>query len=48
MALKVLDKVRIHFPDTKQIIEDSIDQKFLKENIPADEVIFFTSIEAKN
>ena len=47
VALKVLDEVRVHFPDTKQFIEDFIDQECLKENISADEVIFFTSLEAK-
>ena len=40
VALKVLDEVRIRFPDTKQIIGDSIDQECLKENISVDEVIF--------
>ena len=48
MALKVLDEVRVRFPDTKQFIEDSIDQECLKENTTADEVIFCTSLEAKS
>ena len=48
VALKVLDAVKVHFPDTKQFIEDSIDQEYLKENISADEVIFLTSLEAKS
>ena len=48
VALKVLDTVKVHFPDTKQFIEDSIDQEYLKENISADEVIFLTSLEAKS
>ena len=47
VALKVLDEVRIHFPDTKQFIEDSIDQECLKENISADEVIFFCKSRRK-
>ena len=48
VALKILDTVKTQFPDTKQFIEDSIDQQCLKENISADEVIFFTSLEAKS
>ena len=40
VALKILDTVKTQFPDTKQFIEDSIDQQCLKENISADEVIF--------
>ena len=40
VALKVLDEVRVQFLDTKQFIEDSIEQECLKENIYADEVIF--------
>ena len=40
VALKVLDDIRIHFPDTKQFIEDLIDEECLKERISADEVIF--------
>ena len=38
MALKVLDEVRVRFPDTEQFIEDSIEQECLKQNISADEV----------
>ena len=48
MTLKVLDAVKNQFPDTKQFIEDSIDQECLNENISAEEVIFFTSLEAKS
>ena len=48
VALKVLGAVKEQFPDIKQYIEDSIDQECLKENISADEVIFFTSLEAKS
>ena len=40
VAMKVLDAVKVHFPDTKQFIEDSIDQECLKEDISADEVFF--------
>ena len=48
VALKELGAVKEQFPDTKQFIEDSIDQECLKENISADEVIFFTSLEGKS
>ena len=40
VALKVLYEVRIRFPDTKQLIEDLIDEECLKEKVSADEVIF--------
>ena len=40
VALKVLDDIRIRFPDTKQFIEDLIHEECLKERISADEVIF--------
>ena len=33
VALKVLDDIRIRFPDTKQFIEDLIDEECLKENL---------------
>ena len=48
VALKVLDAVKTQFPDTKNVIEDLIDEECQKENISADEVIFFTSLEAKS
>ena len=47
VALKVLEAVKSHFLDTKQFIEDSIDQECLKENISADEVIFFYKSRSK-
>ena len=48
VALKVLGEVRVRFPDTKQFLEDYIEQECLKENIPAYEEIFFTSLEANS
>ena len=48
MALKVLDEGRIRFPDTKQVIEDLIEEECLKEKISGNEAIFFTSLEAKS
>ena len=47
VALKVLDEVRVRFPDTKKFIEDCIEHECLKQNISSDEVIVFTSLEAK-
>ena len=47
-ALKVLSEVKVQFPETKQFIKEAMDQESLKENISADEVIFFTSLEAKS
>ena len=40
VALKVLGAMKEQFPDTKQFIEDLIDEECLKEKIFADEVIF--------
>ena len=48
VALKVLDAVKEQFPDTKQFIEDLIDEECLKEKISADEVIFLQVWEAKS
>ena len=48
VVLKALDEIRIRFPDTKQFIEDLIDEECQKEKISADKVIFFTSLEAKS
>ena len=48
VALKVLDEVRICYPNTKKFVEDLIDEECQKEEISADEVIFFTSLEAKS
>ena len=47
VALKVLDAVKTQFPDTKQFIEDLIDEECLKERIYVDEAIFL-SLEAKS
>ena len=40
LALKALDEVRVRFPDTKQFLEDFIEQECLKGNMSANEVIF--------
>ena len=47
--MKVLEEVKEHFPETKEFIEDCIEQEYSKENISVDEVIFpFTCLEAKS
>ena len=49
ITMKVLGKVKVQFPETKEFIEEHLEQKCLKENISVEEVIFiFTSLEAKN
>ena len=45
---RVLDAVKLNFPETTQFIQDCLEQKRSKENISVDEVIFlFTSLVAK-
>ena len=49
ITLKVLDEVQVQFPQTKEFIEERLKQKYLKENIPVEEVIFlFTSLEVNS
>ena len=48
VALKVLDEVKVKFPETIQFIEGCIEQECLKENVPVEEVIFFTILEVKS
>ena len=49
ISLEVLNDVTAEFPETKEFIEKHLEQKYLKENISVDEVIFlFTSLEAKS
>ena len=40
MALKVLNEVKVQFLETKQFIEELIEQECLKKYISAEEVIF--------
>ena len=40
VALKVLDEIKVQFPEIKQFIEECIEHECLKENIPVEEVIF--------
>ena len=48
VALTVLEEVKGKYPETKQFIENLIEEECQKEKIFADEVIFFTSLEAKS
>ena len=51
ITLKALNKVEDQFPQTKELIEERLEQKYLKENTSVEEVIFlffFTSLEAKS
>ena len=47
LATKVLEEVKIQFPETKEFINDHLEQGCRKENMSVDEVIFFTFLEAK-
>ena len=40
MALKVLDEVKVQFLETKQFIEELIEQECLKKNTSAEEASF--------
>ena len=40
VALVVLDAVKIKYPETKQFIDDTMEEECQKEKISADEVIF--------
>ena len=48
VALAVLDAVKTKYPETKQFIGNTVEEECQKEKISADEVIFFTSLEAKS
>ena len=47
ITLKVLDEVKVQFPETKQFIEKCIEQECLKENISVEEVFFFYNSRSK-
>ena len=40
IAMKVLDEVKEHLPETKEFINDCIEQECLNENITVEEVTF--------
>ena len=49
ITLEVLHEVTADFPETKEFIEERLEQKFLKENTSVYEIVFrFTSLEAKS
>ena len=49
IAMKVLCEIKEHFLETKEFINDCIEQERLKEIITVEEVIFlFTCLEAKS
>ena len=49
ITLEELNEITAEFPETKEFIEERLEQKCLKEDISVDEVIFlFTSLEAKS
>ena len=49
ISLEVLNEVSIEFPEIKPFINEHLENRYLKENISVEEVIFFlTSLEAKS
>ena len=40
VALKVLEEVKVRYPETKQFIDDTMEEECQKEKISANEVIF--------
>ena len=50
IAMKGPSKVSIEFLETKQFIEENLEQTCLKENVSVEEVIYFSlaSLETKN
>ena len=47
ITLKVLNEVKVHFPETKEFIEERLEQEYLEENISAEEVTFFYKPRSK-
>ena len=47
IALEVLNEVSAEFPETSNLIEERLQQKFLKENISVKEVIYFSLANLK-
>ena len=47
IAFRVLGAVKEHFPDTKNFVEDMIEEQCQKENISLEEVIFYKSRSKK-
>ena len=47
VALTVLDTVKTKYPETKQFINNTMEDECQKKKISADEVIFLTSLGTK-
>ena len=48
VALTVSEAVKTEYPETKKFIENLTNEECQKEDISADEVVFFRSLEAKS
>ena len=48
VALAVLEAIKAKYPETKQFIDETMEDECQKEKISAEEVIFFTRLEAKS
>ena len=48
VALNVLEAVKTKYPETKEFIENLMDEECQKEKISVDEVTCFISLEAKS
>ena len=48
IAEKVLDEVKVQFPETKKFISERIEQECSKENIPVEELIFLFTCQEVN
>lgn len=44
IAIEGLSKVSVEFPNTKEFIEERLEQQGLKENISVEQVIYFSLI----
>ena len=47
-ALTVWEAVKVKFSETKQFIDNTMEDECQNRKISADEVIFFTNLEAKS
>ena len=41
ISTKVLDEVKIEFPETAEFIDDLLQEECLKENVTVEEALFF-------
>ena len=47
ISIKVLDEVKVQFPETNEFIEEGLEQERWKENISIEEVNVITCLEVK-